>query len=226
MKAFKQINLSFENRLVFSYAAILCFLCSFIVLNPLFGQVQEKADSNRPEVKIDVQKEFDEQGNVIGYDSTYSWYFSGKKLTNFDFDSIFEGSQDYFNDWNKYFDRKYFKQYSQLLYQDWQWQNLDSSMFSDLGNLFDEEFLDQLNFRNEYFPFYDSSISFNFEEFSHQFKEDHNDYFERLKNYQEEHQQLIEKYFGEPFKEDETDVKYDQQKYSPQKNNSKIEIRI
>ncbi len=225
MKAFKQINLNFENRMVFSYAAILCFLCSLIVLNPLFGQDHEKTDSNRPEVKIDIQEEFDANGNITGIDSSYIWYWSDKECTTQNLDSLFKNLGEDFNQWENYFYRNHFEPFNHLHHPEWQWNNLDSSLYSDI---FDKEFLDQFNFDNDYFPFYDSTITsyFDFQEFNQQFNEKHSDYLERLKNYQKEHHKLFEKYFGESFNEDEPDVKYDQQKYTPKKINSEKTGRI
>jgi len=92
MKAYKPINLSFEKRIVFSYAVLLCFVCSFIVLSPVLAQDNDK---NEPEVKIDIKKEYDEQGNVIGYDSTYSWCWHGKNFNQFH-DSVYGHFKNYF----------------------------------------------------------------------------------------------------------------------------------
>lgn len=225
MKAFKQININFENRLVFSYAAILCFLCSLIVLNPLFGQGQKTTDSSRPEVKIDVQEEYDANGNITGIDSTYVWYWSDKEFITQNLDSIFKNLGEDFNQFEDYLSRNHFKPFNHLHHPEWQWNKIDSSLYSDI---FDKEFIDQFNFNNEYFSFYDSTITsyFDFQEFNQQFNEKHSDFLERLKNYQKEHQKLFKKYFGESFNEENPDVKYDQQKNAPQKNNSKNEVRI
>ncbi|MCD4732463.1 MAG: hypothetical protein K8R74_17810 [Bacteroidales bacterium] len=223
MKAFKQINLNFENRIVFSYATILCFLCSFIILNPLFGQEKEDQNSNKPEVKIDVQKEFDEQGNVIAYDSSYSWYWSGKEISSLNLDSIFESFHEDFDHWGKSFKRNHIEPFSHFHHPGWQWNDIDSSLYSSLDQIFDEDFEEYFNFKYEHFPFHDSTIAsfFDFEGFDQKFRENQKDYLDRLKKYHEEHQQLIEKYFGQPFKENDQDIKYDQNKYSPK--NEKVE---
>ena len=238
MKAFKQINLNIENRMVFSYAAILCFLCSFIILNPLFGQEKEDQNSNKPEVKIDVQKEFDEQGNVVGYDSSYNWYWSGKEFTNMSFDSIFEHFHDDFNRWNNNFERNHFKPFGYFHYQGKQWNRIDSSLYADLEDLFDEEFMARFSFESKDFQFYDSTLTslFDFEEFDQNFKIDdflgnkelfeklnrnQEKYMDRIKEYQKEHQQLIEKYFIKPKDNNDPDIKIDQNKYSPKNKNVK-----
>jgi len=221
MKAFKQINLNFENRIVFSYAAILCFLCPFIILNPLFGQEKDDSEPIKPEIKIDINKEYDEHGNIVDYDSSYSWYWSGKEISSLDFDSIFENFQEDFNRWNDCFKRNHFESFGHFQHPGWQWNDIDSSLYSGLDQIFDENFEEYFNFNNEHFQFHDSTITsfFDFEGFDQKFRENQKDYMERLRKYQKEHQKLIEKYFGEPFKENDQDIKYDENRFSP--NNKK-----
>lgn len=235
MKAFKQINLNFEKRVVFSYAAILCLVCSFIVLNPLFGQ-DDGQNLNKPEIKIDVQTEYDEDGNIIGYDSSYSWYWSDKDLSSLDFDSLFDHFHLDINNWHDCDKRKQFNPFSQLQLPGQKWDHFDTSFYSDMNNYFDGKFSEHFNFDNWDFNFNDSTIISYFDDFHDQFNFDEyfekNDYFEkfnddneefmdRIRKYQEEHQKLIEKYFREPFDEMEDDAKIDQNKYSPKKKNVK-----
>jgi hypothetical protein len=40
---------------------------------------QKKDNNGQPDVKIDVRKEYDEKGNMILYDSIYSWSWSGSQ---------------------------------------------------------------------------------------------------------------------------------------------------
>ena len=49
---------------------------------------QEVNKSNKPDVKIKVNKEFDNKGNVTRYDSTYSYSWSGNGQPPADADSI------------------------------------------------------------------------------------------------------------------------------------------
>lgn len=232
MKAFKQINLKLENRMVFSYAAMLCFLCSFIILNPLFGQQEDDKNSNKPGVRIDVNKEYDENGNVIGYDSTYSWFWSGKEITNMNFDSIFESFNDNFKHWNDKYEKNHFEPFGYFHYPRGQWNDLDSTLYSDLKDLFDGEFMDRFNFNKNHFQFYDSTITsyFDIEKFDQKFNMDDFLYnqklfekynmdqeadMERFREYQKEHQQLIEKYFGQPKQENDQEIEIDQNNYLP-----------
>jgi len=252
MKAFKQINFGFEYKAVFSYAAILCLMCSFIMLNPLFGQEQDEQNSNKPEVRIDIQKEYDENGNIIGYDSTYKWFWSGKEITTMNFDSIFEKFHNDFDHWNGNSERNHFGPFGNFHYPGGQWNDIDSSLYADLDHLFDEGFMDRFNFNYDHFPFNDSTITSHFdfdpngtplEEFDQKFNMDdflgnqelfeqlnrnQEAYMERFKEYQKEHQLLIEKYFGDPADKNDSDVKMDQNKYAPgnKKNESDKTGRI
>jgi hypothetical protein len=60
-----------------------------------------KADSakdslNKPRVDIKVNKQYDEKGNVIAFDSTYSTYYSNFKGDTVKMDSLFRGFDRYF----------------------------------------------------------------------------------------------------------------------------------
>jgi len=65
-------------------------------------QKGENADSTAtPRTNIKVDKEYDSRGNIIKYDSAYSYYYSNVKDDKILRDSIF-------NDFRKHFDKKYF----------------------------------------------------------------------------------------------------------------------
>lgn len=53
---------------------------------------------NKPKVSIKVNRHFDEKGNVIGFDSTYSSYYSNVQGDTAKMDSLF-------SNFNRYFDR-------------------------------------------------------------------------------------------------------------------------
>jgi len=65
-------------------------------------QKGESVDSTAtPRTNIKVDKEYDSSGNIIRYDSSYSYYYSNVKDDKILRDSIF-------NDFRKQFDKKYF----------------------------------------------------------------------------------------------------------------------
>lgn len=226
MKAYKQINLSFEKRIVFSYAALLCFVCSFIVLSPVFAQESDEKTKNDPDVQIDVNKEYDEHGNVIGYDSTYTWCWHGNNFSKFH-DSVYGHFKNCFPP------------------HVWHFKDMDSSLYS----YFDDDWFKKFNFEPPHIPnfhhfdipFHDSlGISFhNFhdmhkffedefdigqylpdENYFEQFQEKHSEFMERFNDYQKEHQKLLEKYFKQPYQKGDNEPEAEPNKYSPDNNKS------
>jgi hypothetical protein len=70
---------------VFSLVSVL-MLSGSIFINLSFAQ---KKEASKPRVNIDVNKKYDEKGNIILYDSTYSYSWSGPEY-DIDFDSVFK----------------------------------------------------------------------------------------------------------------------------------------
>lgn len=65
--------------------------------------VAQKKDKGQPDVKIDVKKEYDEKGNMVLYDSTYSWSWSGNS-DDMDLDSLLEKFHHHLEIYNLYDD--------------------------------------------------------------------------------------------------------------------------
>ena len=65
------------KKLTLSIIGIVCATCMVEA---------QKQDSNQPDQQIIVNKEFDEDGNLIGYDSTYIHSWPGDSTFHFDFD--------------------------------------------------------------------------------------------------------------------------------------------
>jgi hypothetical protein len=62
-----------------------------LTISPIFCQ-DDNPDSttNEPDEKIDVKKEFDEDGNIIKYDSSYSWSWLGDDFMDDEMLQIFQ----------------------------------------------------------------------------------------------------------------------------------------
>ena len=58
---------------------------------------EDKTGKNQPETNIIVNKEYDENGNIIKYDSTYSYYYSNIENNQFVGDSLFSSFREHFN---------------------------------------------------------------------------------------------------------------------------------
>ncbi|RKS45076.1 hypothetical protein BC962_2751 [Gillisia mitskevichiae] len=104
----------------------------------------QKLSSAQPEEKWDVKKEYDEEGNLIRYDSVYSWKYStieGDSISQ-NLDSIMDNFRRYFEvkapyKWENYF--SYFPKNDSLFMNDffaddyflrnWRRQNLELEEF-------------------------------------------------------------------------------------------------
>ncbi|HEY9007675.1 hypothetical protein [Ohtaekwangia sp.] len=76
------------------------------------GQVSENhttaKDSIKPKVNIQVNRHYDDKGNVIGFDSTYSSYYSNIPGDTARMDSLMHGFDRYFNQQHSSFFRNEF----------------------------------------------------------------------------------------------------------------------
>ncbi|MGE0560367.1 MAG: hypothetical protein AB7O47_00990 [Flavobacteriales bacterium] len=103
-------------------------------------KVEPKITERQPKEEWSVNKELDENGNIIKYDSTYTWSYSNSNGEHFstNLDSIMRSFNDFFNrenkfDWsdefsffpktdslllNNFFKKDYF-------YESWSSQNFD-----------------------------------------------------------------------------------------------------
>lgn len=200
MKAYKQINLSFEYRVVFSYALVLCFISFFIMLTPALAQKDSQPKNDKPEVRIDLQKEFDDLGNMIFFDSVFTWSWNGQDFPAEKLDSIFKNLNNGFENFS-YNYKLHFKDYLNDS------KDISYFNFDDLDQLLDKNF----NF-DEFFPS---------DEYLKNFQFDNEEFKDRFRQYQEEHQQLIEKYFKHPYNSEEDETKREPNNYLPGNKKSK-----
>ena len=74
----------------------------FILLVFSVGLSGAQNSNNAPKISWDVNKEVDENGNIIRYDSTYSWSY-----TNTNNDSISIKLDNVMRSFNRYFDQQF-----------------------------------------------------------------------------------------------------------------------
>lgn len=182
------------------------------MISPVFAQWDESIE---PDVKINIEKEFDEDGNLVGVDTVKTWSWSGHQFSEHDFDSVMDHFSDHFEDFlPRNFDHFSFHDMPNgpPLHNFWEWNEDDSSAFSQLDEYFDESFFEDfqdhfqmpLTLNDWDFPGSDSAgLSFHdFGFLEDHFDEDFHNNFEdlqkRMQLYHEEHQKLIDKYFREP----------------------------
>ncbi|MFC2101203.1 hypothetical protein ACFLRZ_05175 [Bacteroidota bacterium] len=96
-----------NDRIFSGIITMLIFIFLIAFTGSLFSQEPEK--SKEPEVKIKVTKEYDKDGNLIGYDSSYSKsYLSFSKNIFIDMDSLFEKHGFTFFDFDTHFNHDLF----------------------------------------------------------------------------------------------------------------------
>jgi hypothetical protein len=215
MKAFKQLDFNTENKIVFSYAGIMCLLGFFILLSPVFAQ-DDSIQSNQPKVHIDVKRQYDQNGNLSEYDSIYSWYWSGKGGLPSGFGSV---------------DSLRYSSHPDLFNQDWPFDL--NFQFPDFPGLFDYNvpLNDSLGISfhdfDELQKYFEDNFDFKSmmpdEEFFKKYDQQHDEFMERYRKYQKENQKLIEKYFGRPLQETDTIPGFERDRYVPDSKGSNPE---
>jgi hypothetical protein len=98
---------------------------------------------NKPKVDIKVNRHFDEKGNVIGFDSTYTSYYSSVQGDTIKMDSMFSDFNSYFNKqhrslFNDHFNNLFFN--DSLMYPDF----FHKDFFSQRYKLNDRYFRDMM----------------------------------------------------------------------------------
>ncbi len=182
MKAFKQFDLKKEQRTLWSYSTVLILVCFVVLLSPAFAQEQDSIEG-KPQIKIEVQKEYDEDGNIIGLDSSWCWQWNGAHVYNFNHDSLWSKLHEHYN--RIMFDINSRDLFDSLKISHW---NDTSSHFHNWSHLFNKDF--ELN---SFIPD---------KEEMENFRKQHEELMERFREYQKEHKKLLDKYFFEHQNED------------------------
>jgi len=95
---------------------ILIFLVSLLLFNTEINAQNDtinnsKPKKNYPKTDINVKKEYDEHGNLIRYDSSYSYYYSNINNDTILNDSILSEFKNHFNKRHLFFEDQFFKDY-------------------------------------------------------------------------------------------------------------------
>jgi len=121
------------------------------------GQKNEKdkdLSQNLPQTNIKVNKEYDKNGNIIKYDSTYSAYYSNIKGDTLLRDSIFDNFKTQFNE--KYFfsTQPYFNNFfftDSLLGYDFYKKDFFYKRFRNNTNYMDKLFHEMDSIKNSFY---------------------------------------------------------------------------
>ncbi len=128
------------------------------MLNSCNGQTDNKekdhAKKDQPKADIIVKKEYDKDGNLIKYDSTYYYYYSNVENDTIARDSIFNQFRSYFN--QKYFfsEDPFFNDLffqDSLLYYDFYKKDFFTNRFMDNMERMKKLFLGMDSIKNNFF---------------------------------------------------------------------------
>jgi hypothetical protein len=183
MKAFKQFSFDKELKALWSYVSVLSFICFLVMFSPVLGQTEEPIEQ-KPQVKIDVQKEYDEDGNMTGYDSSWNWHWQGNSHFDIHHDSIWTRFNDH---WNRVMYDIYSRDFFDSLNIN-QWADTMAFHFKDWGRSM-ENFMEEERYKPS-------------KETIEEWQKQHQEFMESFKEYHMEHKKLLRKYFYEYQKED------------------------
>ena len=136
----------------------LIVLAFILILSSCNGQsVKEKketADKNLPKTDIKVNKEYDKDGNLISYDSTYSYFYSNILNDTILGDSIFSNFKNQFNQQYFFSQKPYFNDFffqDSLLKYDFYKNDFFSNRFKNNMQQMDKLFMEMDSIKNYYF---------------------------------------------------------------------------
>ncbi len=134
-------------------------LAMSLILSGCNGQTQQenndiKADTIQPKTDIRVNKEYDENGNLIRYDSSYSSYYSNIKGNTMLGDSIFNNFRNHFNQRYLFSDEAFFENYffeDSLLHYDFYKNDFFSNRFKRNMEYMDQLFWEMDSIKNKFY---------------------------------------------------------------------------
>ena len=149
------------KRIIMKYF-VLCAALYFCFITGLLAQNTDKKQ-NQPQENSKVTREYDEQGNLIKFDSVYSYSWSGdstmiKHFSPEDMTKMFGGAFDFFND-STIHNHSFFGDFDQLF----------ADPFGPFDDKQDSIFFKQFRGDHHLQQFENDSIAFNFRNFDDTF---------------------------------------------------------
>jgi len=111
-------------------------------------------DTITPKTNIIVNKEYDDKGNLIRYDSTYSSYYSNIETNKHLGDSVFNNFKNYFNQSYVFSNQPYFNNFffeDSLLKYDFYKRDFFSDRFQNNMDHMDKLFMEMDSLKNSFF---------------------------------------------------------------------------
>lgn len=130
-----------------------------VILNSCNGQKKSEKteilnDSITPKSNIIVNKEYDDSGNLIRYDSTYSSYYSNIETDTILGDSVFNNFKNFFNQNYGFSNQPYFNNFffeDSLLKYDFYKRDFFSNRFQKNIDQMDKLFMEMDSLKNNFF---------------------------------------------------------------------------
>ncbi len=130
-----------------------------LVLSSCNGQTKTEANSDEkdsilPEENIKVNKEFDKDGNLVRYDSTYTSFYSNIKNDTIKADSIFNSFRSFFNQTYPFSNQLFFNDLffrDSLLRYDFYKKDFFSKRFEKNMSKMNKLFHDMDSLKNDYY---------------------------------------------------------------------------
>ena len=111
-------------------------------------------DTITPKTNIIVNKEYDDKGNLIRYDSTYSSYYSNIETNKLLGDSVLNNFKNYFNQSYGFSNQPYFNNFffeDSLLKYDFYKRDFFSNRFENNMEHMDKLFMEMDSLKNSFF---------------------------------------------------------------------------
>lgn len=140
------------------HKGILAIVMSFMI-SGCNGQINKEnavgsSDTIKPHTDIKVNKEYDEYGNLVRYDSSYSYYYSNIESDTLLGDSIVKDFRNYFNKRYGFSNEPFFNDYffeDSLLQYDFYKNDFFSNRFRRNMEYMDRLFWEMDSIKNRFF---------------------------------------------------------------------------
>jgi len=173
-----------KSKLIYVYTILMSLLSIFFIVDPVLAQTDTDDKERQPEKKINIIIEYDDEGNITKYDSSYSWSWSGS-ISSYDFDSIMDGFDHHLDNFHFYMDESM------------------SHMDEYFINPFSNHYIDSTI--NKHMYEWESRVnSDEFVEQQEEFLERQEEFLQHFQDYMDEHRKLMEKFFNEPLIDEDT----------------------
>lgn len=134
---------------------LLISLAIFLSISGCNGQTKkQETKETQPQTNIKVKKHYDKNGNIVGYDSVYSSYYSNIKGDTVLNDSILNNFKDAFNQKYLFSKQPFFKDFffdDSLLYNDFYKKDFFFDRFRNNMSGMDSLFREMDIMKNDFF---------------------------------------------------------------------------